>query len=142
MIGHRSPDTDSVCSAIAYAHPKNCLGHPTVRPARAGEIDTETKSVLRYFDVPVPELLTDAVGLELILLDHNELARVILMASDAQAEASDLWVVGGRLDLFERAFGTAENGVVHLPGCMSGRKQVVPRLEAVFAAAEGQDRDE
>ena len=305
VIGHRSPDTDSVCSAIAYARLKNCLGNPTAQPARAGEIDAETAFVLRYFDVPVPELLTDAAGLDLILVDHNEvgqalphidranileiwehhrigdlrlpkpvvfhcepvgatatligeqyfarditpmqamagvmlaailsntvllrspttsekdhvmaarlqplagvdllafgqqmrqiktaaiggksavgivrddfkefqfgdhrvgiaqvevlrpdafagrtrdilremqavreaqgLTQVILMVTDVEAEASDLWVVGDRVNLFERAFGPAENGVAHLPGCMSRKKQVVPRLEAVFAAAE------
>lgn len=304
VIGHRSPDTDSICSAIAYAHLKNRLGQPAVRPARAGEIDAETAFVLKYFDLPVPELLTDATGLDLILVDHNEagqalpnieranileiwehhrigdlrppkpivfhcepvgatatlvaeqyfargveptramagimvaailsdsvlfrspttsekdhgvsarlqplagvelrafgqqlrqiktaaiegksadrivrddfkeflfggqrvgiaqvevvrpgafadrmqdilremravreaqgLAQVILMITDVEAEASDLRVVGDRIDLFERAFGPTENGVVHLPGCMSRKKQVVPRLEAVFAAA-------
>ncbi len=305
VIGHRSPDTDSVCSAIAYAHLKNCLGHPAVRPARAGEIDAETAFVLRYFDLPVPELLTDAAGLDLILVDHNEvgqalpnieranileiwehhrigdlrlpkpivfhcepvgatatliaeqyftrgveptlamagvmvaailsdtvlfrspttsekdhavaarlqslagidlhafgqqlrqiktaaiegksaarivrddfkefqfggqrvgiaqvevvrsgafadrmqdilremhavreekgLAQVILMITNVEAEASDLWVVGDRIDLFEQAFGPAERGAVHLPGCLSRKKQVVPRVEAVFAAEE------
>lgn len=305
VIGHRSPDTDSICSAIAYAHLKNCLGYPTVQPARAGEMDAETEFVLRYFDVPVPEFVTDATGLDLILVDHNEvgqalpnieranireiwehhrigdlrppnpivfhcepvgatatliaeqyfardivptramagvmvaailsdtvlfrspttsekdhvvaarlqplagvdlhafgqrlrqiktaaieaksadrivrddfkefqfgghrigiaqvevvrpdvfadrtqdilremhavreakgLAQVILMITDVEAEASDLWVVGDRIDLFEQAFGPAESGTVHLPGCMSRKKQVVPRIEAVFAAAE------
>lgn len=311
VIGHRSPDTDSVCSAIAYAHLKNRLGQPTVRPARAGDIDAETAFVLKYFDLPVPELLTDAAGLDLILVDHNEvgqslpnieranileiwehhrigdlrppkpivfhcepvgatatliaeqyfargveptramagvmvaailsdtvlfrspttsekdhvvaarlqplvgvelrafgqqlrriktaaiegksaagivrddfkvfqfgdqrvgiaqvevvradafadrtqdilremhavreaqgLAQVILMITDVEAEASDLRVVGDRIDLFERAFGPAENGVVHLPGCMSRKKQVVPRIEAVFAAAGEQLRQQ
>ncbi|MDP1708063.1 MAG: manganese-dependent inorganic pyrophosphatase [Gammaproteobacteria bacterium] len=305
VIGHRSPDADSICSAIAYAHLRNCLGHLAVRPARAGEIDAETAFVLRYFDVPVPELVIDAAGLDLILVDHNEtgqalpnieranileiwehhrigdlrlpkpivfhcepvgatatligeqyfahgvmptramagvmiaailsdtvlfrspttsdkdhamasrlqpfagielhsfgqqlrqikttavegkspvkivrddfkefqfgghrvgiaqvevlrpgafagriqdilsemhavretqgLAQVILMITDVEAEASDLWVVGDRVDLFEQAFGTAEDGMIHLPGCMSRKKQVVPRLEAVFAAEE------
>lgn len=69
------------------------------------------------------------------------LAQVMLMITDVEAEASDLWVVGDRVDLFERAFGPAENGGVHLPGCMSRKKQVVPRIEAVFAA-EGQPRQE
>jgi hypothetical protein len=54
VIGHRSPETGSVCSAIAYTHLKNCLGHPTVRPARAGEIDAETTFVLSYADHIAP----------------------------------------------------------------------------------------
>jgi manganese-dependent inorganic pyrophosphatase len=42
VIGHRSPDTDSVCAAIAYARLKNALGEENVRPARAGALDRET----------------------------------------------------------------------------------------------------
>lgn len=305
VVGHRSPDTDSICSAIAYAHLKNCLGQPTVQPARAGEIDAESAFVLRYFGLPVPDLITDATGLDLILVDHNEvgqalpnieranileiwehhrlgdlrpptpivfhceplgatatliaeqyfslgvepsramagimiaailsdtvlfhspttsrkdrtiaarlqplagvdlqafgqqlrqaktaavegksadrivrddfkefrfgdsrvgiaqvevvrsdaladrmqdilremdavraahgLVQVILMVTDVEAEASELWIVGDRIDLFERAFGPTKNGAVHLPGCMSRKKQVVPRIEVVFAAEE------
>lgn len=55
VVGHRNPDTDSVCSAIAYANLKQCLGEQNVRPARAGPIDAETAFVLQSFDVPVPE---------------------------------------------------------------------------------------
>jgi manganese-dependent inorganic pyrophosphatase len=77
VIGHRNPDTDSICSAIAYAHLKNELGEACVRPARAGELDPETSFVLSHFDVPVPELLTDAAGKELILVDHNEVAQAL-----------------------------------------------------------------
>jgi manganese-dependent inorganic pyrophosphatase len=303
VIGHRSPDTDSICSAIAYAYLKNRLGHPTVQPARAGEIDAETAFVLNRFGLPVPELITDARGLDLILVDHNELSQalpnielanileiwehhrigdlrppnpivfhcepvgatatliaeryfalgveppqamagilvaailsdtvllcspttsendhrviarlqpiagveldafgrqlrqiktaaneaksaerivrddfkefrfgdhrigiaqvevlhsdamldrredimremhgvrgargltqMILMVTNVEAQASDLWVVGDHIDLFEQAFGLTRGGAVHLPGCMSRKKQVVPRLETVFTA--------
>lgn len=43
VIGHRHPDTDSVASAIAYAHLKNMLGDARARPARAGELNSETR---------------------------------------------------------------------------------------------------
>ncbi len=75
VVGHRNPDVDSVCSAIAYAHLKNRLGQHHVRPARAGEIDAETEFVLQHFAVPVPEQLMDAAGHDLILVDHNEIAQ-------------------------------------------------------------------
>jgi manganese-dependent inorganic pyrophosphatase len=305
VVGHRNPDTDSICSAIAYAHLKHCLGEPNVRPARAGEINAETAFVLRYFEVPEPELLIDAAGLDLILVDHNEvgqalphieqanileiwehhrigdlrppqpivvhcepvgatatligelyvargvtptramagimiasilsdtvcfrsptasekdhvvasrlqplagvdldafgkelseitatalehksaaavvrddfkefligglrfgigqvevtrpdaltarredilremravrqtqgLVQVILMVTDVSAEATDLWVVGDRLDVLEKAFGPVERHAVHAPGCMSRKKQVVPRLETVLARGD------
>lgn len=77
VIGHRSPDTDTVCSAIAYAHLKHCLGDPDVVPARAGELDAETTYVLERFGVPVPALLTDATGLDLILVDHSEVGQAL-----------------------------------------------------------------
>jgi len=302
VIGHRNPDTDSVCSAIALAHLKNRLGNPDVCPARAGEIDAETAYVLRRFDVPVPELVEDATGKDLILVDHNEvaqalphvdqanilevwehhrigdlhvpkpiifhcepvgatatliaeqyfarevaptramaglliasilsdtmsfrsptttdqdrrvvsrlepvaevdaqalgaemleiktraseqknarsvvrddfkefllgdehvgigqvqvaridalaprrleildemrtlraerrLAQVILMVTDATTKSSDLWFVGERAERFERAFGPLQEGIVRVPGCMSRKQQVVPRLETVYS---------
>lgn len=77
VVGHRNPDADSVCSAIAYAHLKRSLGEGDVRPARAGALDAETSFVLRHFDVPEPELLSDAGGLDLILVDHNEIEQAL-----------------------------------------------------------------
>lgn len=60
VIGHKNPDTDSICSAIAYAHLKNQLGTGTYAPLRAGEINGETEYVLRRFGLEVPELCADA----------------------------------------------------------------------------------
>ncbi len=58
VIGHRNPDTDSICSAIAYAHLKNALGEHVV-PVRAGKINAETKYVLDFFGIQPPQLLLD-----------------------------------------------------------------------------------
>ena len=58
VIGHRNPDTDSICSAIGYAHLKQALGENAV-PARCGKINNETKYALEYFKVEQPLLLTD-----------------------------------------------------------------------------------
>jgi manganese-dependent inorganic pyrophosphatase len=304
VVGHRHPDTDSICSAIAYAHLKNCLGELRVRAARAGEISGETAFVLSHFGVAAPELLDDTTGLDLILVDHNEvdqalphieqahiveiwehhrlgdlhtpepivihfepvgatatliaeqyfasgidpprpiaglllasilsdtlcfrspttkdkdrqtasrlqplagvdlqafgaqllhsktagaeqksaaaivrddfkefrigqihlgigqlevmqsdtvtsrkpeilremraireeraLTLILLMITDIGRDASDIWAVGEHLEWVERAFGLLEHQAVHVPGCMSRKKQVVPRLEAAIAAA-------
>lgn len=55
VIGHITPDTDSVCSAIGYAHFKNLTDKRFIfAPARAGHINEETKFVLDRFRVPVP----------------------------------------------------------------------------------------
>jgi len=58
VIGHLNPDTDSICSAIAYAYLKEKLGFTAV-PARAGKLNPETQFVLDYFKVPVPMLIND-----------------------------------------------------------------------------------
>ena len=58
VIGHRNPDTDSICSAIGYAHLKQAMGENAV-PARCGKVNNETKYALEYFKVEQPLLLTD-----------------------------------------------------------------------------------
>lgn len=60
VMGHRNPDTDSICSAIAYAYLKNKV-NPALRyePRRAGDVSNETKFVLEHFGVAVPELCDD-----------------------------------------------------------------------------------
>lgn len=58
MIGHKNPDTDSVCSAISYAYFKNITDKRFVfTPARAGDINEETKFVLERFNVPAPNVI-------------------------------------------------------------------------------------
>lgn len=59
VIGHKNPDTDSICSAIAYANLKNKLSSDEYIPRRAGEISDETKFVLERFHAPIPELIVD-----------------------------------------------------------------------------------
>ena len=60
VIGHKNPDTDSVCSAIAYAELKNRLESTDLYvPRRAGAINAETRFVLKHFKVDVPELVED-----------------------------------------------------------------------------------
>ncbi len=59
VIGHRNPDTDSICSAIAYAALKNAIGEISCEPLRAGTLNGETEYVLRRFGVAPPELCPD-----------------------------------------------------------------------------------
>jgi manganese-dependent inorganic pyrophosphatase len=71
VIGHKNPDTDSICSAIAYSHFLKLNGEEVV-PARCGNVNSETKFVLEKFDVKEPELVENGSGKKLILVDHNE----------------------------------------------------------------------
>ena len=54
VIGHKNPDTDSICAAIAYADLKNQTEDGIFIPKRAGHMNEETKYVLKFFDVPEP----------------------------------------------------------------------------------------
>lgn len=55
VIGHKNPDTDSICSAICYAYLKRQLTGQDYIPMRAGEINAETAYVLKTFQVDQPE---------------------------------------------------------------------------------------
>lgn len=59
VIGHRNPDTDSICSAICYANLKRALTGGEYVPARAGHVNGETQFVLNYFGVEEPKLVED-----------------------------------------------------------------------------------
>ncbi len=74
VIGHKSPDTDSVASAIAYAALKKAQGVDAV-PAMQGELNPETKLVLDKFGFAAPEIVTDAAGKQLMLVDFSDIAQ-------------------------------------------------------------------
>jgi manganese-dependent inorganic pyrophosphatase len=65
VVGHRNPDTDSICAAIAYANLKNQVDtEKEYLPKRAGELNGETAYVLDYFGVKEPKRISD-VGTQL-----------------------------------------------------------------------------
>lgn len=59
VIGHKNPDTDSICSAIAYAYLKNQISKTRHVAKRAGEINEETRYVLNKFSIAPPEYVSD-----------------------------------------------------------------------------------
>ena len=60
VIGHRNPDTDSICAAISYSRLKNAIDPDrSYKPCRAGQLNRETKFVLDYFGADLPQLYTD-----------------------------------------------------------------------------------
>lgn len=71
VFGHKNPDTDTICSALAYAELKSRLGKD-VKAVRLGDINEETKYALNYFKAEKPELVENVAGKEIILVDHNE----------------------------------------------------------------------
>lgn len=75
VIGHRNPDTDSICSAIAYADIKNRTQNGNFIAKRAGQINGETEYVLNRFGVRVPGYLPDA-GTQVKEIDIHEIKGV------------------------------------------------------------------
>lgn len=73
IFGHKNPDTDSICSAIAYAELKSKLG-VSVEPVRLGDISSETQFALNHFSVQAPRLVETVANevAQVILVDHNE----------------------------------------------------------------------
>lgn len=71
IFGHKNPDTDTICSSIAYSYLKNKVGNVT-KAVRLGDVNEETKYVLKYFNVELPELVENISGESVILVDHNE----------------------------------------------------------------------
>ncbi|MBY0161233.1 manganese-dependent inorganic pyrophosphatase [Paenibacillus lautus] len=73
IFGHKNPDTDTICSAIAYADLKNQLGL-SAEPVRLGDVNGETKYALDFFKVEAPRLVETVANeaQDVILVDHNE----------------------------------------------------------------------
>ena len=57
VIGHKNPDTDSICSAICYAALKSKITGNEYVAGRDGNVNEETQYVLNYFHVEAPQLI-------------------------------------------------------------------------------------
>ena len=88
IIGHKNPDTDSICSAIAYADLKNRLNKGNKYAAkRAGQINEETEYVLKRFGVEAPGYLSD-VGTQVKDMEIRETPGV-----DSGISIKDAWAI-------------------------------------------------
>ena len=90
VIGHKNPDTDSICSAIAYAELKCKITGEKYTAARCGEVNAETSYVLERFGINEPEFVASVEPqTKLILVDHNETTQAV----DGLAEAELLEII-------------------------------------------------
>ena len=73
IFGHKNPDTDSICSALAYADLKTKIGED-VEAVRLGAVSAETQFILDRFEMAAPRLVESEAGeaTRVILVDHNE----------------------------------------------------------------------
>ena len=86
IFGHKSPDTDSIMSALIMEdlEKKLCLNDNAVA-CRLGEINKETKYALDYFKVEAPQHIESVEpGTEVILVDHNEFMQSVTGIEDAK----------------------------------------------------------
>lgn len=109
VVGHKNPDTDSICAAIAYANLKNILamkeGDTKVQyvPSRAGEVNAETSYVLSRFGVEEPEYISD-VGTQLKDIMYRRTAGV-----SSQLSLKKAWELMRSLDVVTLAVVNAAN---------------------------------
>lgn len=59
IIGHKNPDADSICSAIAYSEFKKALGFNNYIAARCGNLNTRINSILNHFNITAPTFIGD-----------------------------------------------------------------------------------
>jgi manganese-dependent inorganic pyrophosphatase len=85
IFGHKNPDTDSICSALAYAALKKELGQD-VEPVRLGSVNSETQYALNHFGVEAPRQIETAANevKGVILVDHNERQQSVSDIADVQ----------------------------------------------------------
>lgn len=106
VIGHKNPDTDSICSAIAYAYLKEQQTGKKHVPRCCGEINAETAYILKRFGVAVPDYI-EYVGTQVKDIDIREmpgvdrdmsLKRAWLMMQDKQVVTLCITDGEGHLD--------------------------------------------
>ena len=85
VFGHKSPDTDSVTSAIVMTNLERKLGNEDVYACVLGKLNKETKYIFDYLNIDEPELLEKIEdGQEVILVDHNEFKQSVAGIENAK----------------------------------------------------------
>ncbi|HTP59378.1 MAG TPA: DHH family phosphoesterase, partial [Spirochaetia bacterium] len=89
VVGHKNPDTDSICAALAYARLKTEVFHEEATARRAGNVNPQTQFVLSRFEAESPALITDVRSrIEDIMIPRDEL--IALTENDTLKKACDL----------------------------------------------------
>ena len=111
VAGHKSPDSDTVGSSIAYAYLLSELGYDA-EPVVLGQINNESKYILNAADLEVPMVLKDAAGCNMVLVDHSEYTQSAENLQDANIisiidhHADGTITTGGQLIYDARPLGS------------------------------------
>ncbi|TCK92360.1 manganese-dependent inorganic pyrophosphatase [Natranaerovirga hydrolytica] len=142
IFGHQNPDTDSICSAIAYANLKKALGYKKATAYRLGAISNETQYALDYFNVQIPRQIEK---LELKVKDLYLRNVICVKPQDSIVEAVDVIVNKNKystpvvdeqeriigvvtlIDLYNSLIGKVSND--HLKNSKTPFKNIVKALE-------------
>jgi len=76
VIGHKSPDSDTIGSAIACAYLLQQLGIDA-KAAATAQVNQETQFALDYFGLQAPDILENAEGKQFVLVDHSEYSQAL-----------------------------------------------------------------
>ena len=85
IMGHKNPDTDSICSSIVKEIFDKKNGKDNLKAVRLGNVNKETEYVLNYLKIDAPELVERIEdGQEVILVDHNEFGQSVANIENAK----------------------------------------------------------
>ena len=122
IIGHKNPDTDSICSAIAYADLKSRTEEGCFVPCRAGELSSETKWVLRRFGLAQPRLIEDVSP----QVRDTEIRRI--QGVSGELTVREAWSIMRDKDISTLPLTDAEG---HLEGIVSLRDLAISQMDSL-----------
>lgn len=155
IIGHKNPDTDTVCAAIALSDLKNKLGEET-KPYIQGDINPETRFVLEKFSLSAPESLSDAAGMDIYLVDHSDSSQSVDALKDVRivgivdhhklgdittSEPLEIWTwpVGSTCTIIKSMYDFY--GIPIEPGVAGAMLSAILSDTVIFKSATATDKD-
>lgn len=155
-MGHKNPDSDSICSAIAYAEFKNKTENIKAIPVRLGDINKETKFILNYFSVNTPDLMETvrlsvedlsfdkiapvspdiSLGMALSLMNKNSVNSIPVIDKNEQligvVTLSD--IMKNYIDVWDnRILGKSNTCIENIIDTLSGNPLFIPKAKKHFS---------
>lgn len=156
IMGHKSPDSDSICSALAYGEYKNKTEDVNAIPVRLGKVSKETKFILDYFKVDAPDLMETvrlsvedlnfdkispvspdiSLGMALSLMNKNSVNSLPVTDHNEQligvVTLSD--IMQNYIDVWDnRVLGKSSTSIENIIDTLSGSPIVIPKTKKEFS---------
>lgn len=155
IMGHKNPDTDSICAALAYGEYKNKVQDIDTIPVRLGEISKETRFILDYFKLTPPELMETvrlsvedlsfdkiapvspdiSLGMAVNLMNKNSVNSLPVIDHNEQligiVTLSD--IMQNHIDVWDnRVLGKSNTSIENIIDTLSGSPIVIPKTKKEF----------